>query len=1547
MTADKIQLNTLKQCLMFLEWLKTDEVMQNKVASELHRRISKYFKKDDKHFNLPNVKKGLSDFLTTVSAFYTRLCKDPAPGSYTGKNPNDIVDAFLECLPKFLAAIYFLEYCVNQAFKDLGGGGWQQDWPAWNAGHWRGGDLANYLYAKSGDRKYNSRTGLIPGGLTYGDVRYSNWRDYYQGYNMVGDLGNIMSKGNYNFLRSVFVTSVFSTDRGTAMQNTANAVSLVRTFCDIVKDEHSPDGGDLKKALEAGLKNQVTPRSICWQDLQSHCAQLRDKLTTLFNNEKRFDFTEQSTQLKNLNKEELARETANWMREKLNQVRGKLNGINMNDPAVNDPNKGNLGAYSTNNIFPYGFTLKGRFNMSPKEVKALMQDWREVIDDLKKGNDGLEKLKEILDGTYVGACKMPEPSQKPVPEEKSPATPPKKPEVPPDPTKTGSARPVATKTEATKPVVTKAEAAKPTATKGGEGAQNQGKKAEGAQNQGKKSEGAQNQGKKGEGFPTPQVTDSAAPSPTPGAPGDAGPKGDQGPQGSPVTVTPVPTVTVSPTSQDTISPVQNTVQHQQPVPSPSIPPPPPAPPSTSGAPGSPSQPGQGLPGDGSPGPLPGSPQDSVLTQSPSASSSSPGSTGGRGLGNRVIKMVVKMLVSQQVKAPVKPKQRHYYVGCHGVWWRWGKKQCKSDEYLVKDSGGNEMCFRNPQNPAPTKSYGPNLSPDFLKKLREKEADVLKKAEEEEERRRQQYLQYYYPKTFHQIPTAVESSATMGLDGVDVSNESLYDPGLWWEQRYRNDWNYPKQLVEWTAKKEQEKFERNLEEAKQNVSKQLKDTWILQELRDDDLGHVVVPYIHTSMPLPDPEYPDPLAPKALSLSGSVIDSPPPETDDPVPPPTGDQYDWDIEVVQPHPDAVESALIGIDPYSDVKDDGLVFEKIDRQSDAKQDYVDLHIDVRKPIVQDLVDNPDEYLYSNAEDILRDELKNAESWHGEDKGFSALPKSNFNIEFTPSFLESDGKHDAGITRGTPRKPYDQHIPVFPDSGVCQNPWYVPDASSTTVTPPLSPPPDTDHLPPPDTVREMLCWLVGMAELGYIPFIEDHLKSILTEYNKDVCQPPDALEVTRDPYTLDAARVANTLTEASLYGASVLHRIKHKDNSKAVSVPDFSSEYSKLCYSTDPARLLCQLRDYVYACCHQLEFLRSQCSRKQSYGGWQDCEYGRDIKIPSPLQAFLTDASTSKFETHRFDPCDICLKSRINMGFQKDDFSKDSNDGKHLHTILSPSCGGEDPLLTLSSYLNCLTRRTPRTTGELVSFFHNFGNELHQSSPLGSALSKSHGHCPNWDCLAEEDLQVIEDLRGSAPPISIHDQCHPKTLSTLLGCGIDNVNCPQLMKPITYRAYALYSSSFVHHYLSWVVHLTDRLWESLHRLHQDLEDLQCSKSKALHRCADALPLLYSHGFTPPEGTLQSSLKCSQLIAKLWEVVAGQPIADLMTAMDTFLYGIREPFVYTVFSLWLTATLYILGVLLYRIDALRIRSHLRSPLIATQSLPAAAHVNSLGNFMYL
>ncbi|CDR96608.1 hypothetical protein BBBOND_0305110 [Babesia bigemina] len=175
----------------------------------------------------------------------------------------------------------------------------------------------------------------------------------------------------------------------------------------------------------------------------------------------------------------------------------------------------------------------------------------------------------------------------------------------------------------------------------------------------------------------------------------------------------------------------------------------------------------------------------------------------------------------------------------------------------------------------------------------------------------------------------------------------------------------------------------------------------------------------------------------------------------------------------------------------------------------------------------------------------------------------------------------------------------------------------------------------------------------------------------------------------------------------------------------------------------------------------------------------------------------------------------------------------------------------------------------------------------------------------------------------SSHDYAHPRTLSTLVGCGSDPDNCPPHCSPITYRPYALYSHTFAHTYLSWTVYLPDRLWESLQKLHYDLQKHHdSSKCYSLHQCSTALPLLYLHGFTPPEGQSQSPLTCKQVITMLQETVNGKPIASLMTAMDDFLYRVREPFIYTIVALWSAALLVIANTMLYRLDVLRIRSDL-------------------------
>ncbi|GBE61912.1 ribosome binding protein [Babesia ovata] len=1600
MEKHDIPLNTLKECLMFLQWLHKGggKHRLQEVSQTLYDRIKTHF--DSKFVSVENVEKGLRPFLSAVSKFYERLCYKAEAGKYVTKSAEDISNALLDCHPKFFAAMYFLQYCVNNTFGTLGGGGWEKNYPGWEE-DWRtwygtypksGGDLQKYLRATVGDEKYSKIPGLLPGGFSEGEViYYTLGSGYYQGYNMAGNLEKIVSKGNYNYFRSVFVSSAVA-DTGAAIPNTANALSLVRTFCDIVGEADQKDSGaELKPKLEEGLKRLTTPKSICWKDLQSHCAQLRDKLSKLFNKSKRFDFTGQATGLANLAGTDLAGRTADWLRGNLTTVRGKLDKIDTSDSVVT-LRQDQRGGYFTNNFFPFGFTFRDHMNMQEGEVKRLLEDWRTVIDDLKKktGSD-LERLREILSGENPIGCTKP---------------------PPPPPNVDASA--------------------------------NQGKKAEGTSNQSRDVSSGPPTGK------------SDAPAPALGKDGGSGSVGSTGP------VTPASSGSADASSNQGVQ-RQQVVTQTAPDPPPAISPPSAAggdgPPDKSGPPdqgslggatpgqqpgtsqdpartqtlsasGSGSGPtgaqGTGKVGSGGAGPpggqISGNDVSSVTTTSVSPAAGGGGSNGGGGGGARG--------GEKKGGTTLSPEQQKR-LNDYGAELQAKRKRDEGNMTSIIDKV-NENLEKIQQNKIEG-NVQTNVRKQLLASLQNQNIARSRGG------RRLNWRQPYDPKIITRRTKDVDPFYSSALDGSEVWNKSSRDLYIekrrealeryHEEEKTKREQEYKDRISRLQNRQEadtiraitsREQHEQTVIDALQSLKhikeeeEKLQPAFVGSAVSDSQnpvvssFDGAAVPdisgasrqqqdvanindayaklYVKQARNLQVPPPTIEVAYKPQESADNISDTYPTSLQNQMryatpnvlfdiirpPGPTYDDKDFQSR------GQMASVPIGANPSYDALDDGLEITKVARydnetrdekgfrpkdlsfgvkQNDPHYSYgitpikpkffidradfeisqdledpkIDLHIDASKPIVQDPVDNPDEYLYANDDDVLINKLKNAESWHGEDEGFSVLPKSNFNLEFTPSFLKSDGDHDPGIPRDTPRKPYDQKIPVFPNVDMCQNPWYVPDASSTTVTPTPSPPPSSDHLPPPNTIREMLHWLIGLTQYEYVGMIKERVEDLLRELNEDASQLSDALEVTGDPTQLTASHISNTLTEACLYSANFLYRIKYKDISDDFKTFFEDKEKYAFYYSSNPACLLCQLRDYAYVCYHQLEFLKSQCNRGARHGGWQDYEYGSGLSSPkSPLQAFLTDASDSKFKTHPFDPRDICLKSRVKMGFKEEHLPKTQQTGNVILTILSPSCGGEDPLLTLCSYLTCLTSRTPRTTGELLSFFHHFGNELHDVSSdlskLGSALSKPHRHCPDWDRLAADDLQAINGARGSALPNSIHnhDKDHPKTLSSLLGCDIDNANCPQHLSPITYRAYALYSTAFAHHYLSWAVYLPDRLWESLLKLQDDLNKLQChdSKSKPLHQCDKALPLLYSHGFTPPEGTLQLRISCSKVIAKLEEVANGQPIASLMTAMDEFLHRIRAPFLYTVLALWLTATLYIAHSLLYRMDVLRIRSHL-------------------------
>ncbi|GBE61979.1 ribosome binding protein [Babesia ovata] len=1548
MAKHGVKLITLRDCFEFLHWLHDDSRMQHRVATELVRRYGNSYNRILFTGKLPA---DVSEFLERASTFYKKLVATPIEKSYVNPRANDVTDALLECMPKFLAALYFLLYNVDRWFEAVGGGKWRYNYPGWETTWVRylwdrewGGELQNYLRA-SGSYQFD----VIPGGFGPGEVTYGydygSRYGYWYGESMVDDLQKILYKHNdkYNYFRDVFFTTVISKS-GLQKSNTANVLALVKVFCEIVISVKSPDGV---------LKTAVQKKNTCidWEELKQHCKTLEQQLGKLFNIEG-FSFTGQARRVDELNTDTFAGETAEWFRNNLHEVQHNVKQIDTKFPVDNTRHLNYLQQFATKNIFPYGFIFgKDRYGTLGDAWKTLSDHWPGVIDMLGKNGGGLAELKRILDG---GRCRPPAPPPKPRPRP-APAPRPPRP-ARPAPTQ-GASRTSAGMTTGARHL-------------GGSlsrGSQGSGARGVGGHNRRSMIQvrgGGQNSGKARGPQEMEDTTQGLEVLQEPGAHREAVFQGIRDLLSpNPYNLKMIPSV------------IPNNLHLLPPVLLETLP---------------------SLFSQGARVQF----QQTVLLQTPSVSGSNTGSDGVQGTG-------------QHGGGGAGPPGGGHSVGqtqtpsnnvkkCDGVSMSMnGKSVCYRQPTIPKPT-------------RPSTLYLPSDVEEKIKKAdvayRKKEEEDRRQAEEAWERRRQQMYDQYDSEM-----RQMQQAQLLSVEGFNVSDamdgnalpdvsalvaqkqkeaeERSIRRNIQFLQTIQDDINNnpnsndadsvfmsgtpisePAALVGRPVKQTPNHGQAETDAHKQlqpNSSIVVGDKVLPTRKRAKPLlpvppvgvpmGHAIEPpklprapktlsapkdmldvtgqpITHTALedPLPPPpalKPPEPVEqypPKPVKVdtedmtkylgvseviltksTGSDIAVPPPHKVDTHPPPSLIDA-WTIpnpKRNRPTPPTADVKIpsIEISPDSRIMTESMLDVmgspttatntahplpplsalNLPWQRDDTVSKLPLAVTLKDHDIADLTHVASEVIKIPIAQLTGDSNL-AVSVKQELTGQPVADTMLLNPAHPPIELEIEKRHkteiafDAQIeapptaTQGFTKPPSRTTVPpmewIEPAISMMSLPGKAADAFTVSVDEhdnvinpgaaeflkkfDLNTTPDVYQCQNP---WEMLHWMVGLNQYGYVAIIKKHIEDLLRELNEDASQLSDALEVTGDPTQLTASHISNTLTQACLYSASVLHRIRYKDISTAVSTLDFSSEYSKLYYSIDPACLLCQLRAYAYAyaCYHQLTFLKSQCSRKASDGGWQHCQYGVNVSSPkSPLQAFLTDAPDSKFDTHPFDPCNICLKSHVSTGLR---------------------------------------------------------------------LSKPHDDCPDWDILGDADLNAVKGVRGSATPNSIHrDNDHPNTLSTLLGCGIDDSKCSQLMKPITYRAYAVYSPSFAHHYLSWAVYLADRLWDSLLKLHYDLENLQChdSKSKPLHQCTKALPLLYSHGITPPDGTVQSSLTCSAAVTKLGDVVAGKPIASLMTAMDTFLYGIRAPFLYTITALWLIATLYILHSLLYRMDVLRIRSHL-------------------------
>ncbi|CDR96165.1 hypothetical protein BBBOND_0300700 [Babesia bigemina] len=227
-------------------------------------------------------------------------------------------------------------------------------------------------------------------------------------------------------------------------------------------------------------------------------------------------------------------------------------------------------------------------------------------------------------------------------------------------------------------------------------------------------------------------------------------------------------------------------------------------------------------------------------------------------------------------------------------------------------------------------------------------------------------------------------------------------------------------------------------------------------------------------------------------------------------------------------------------------------------------------------------------------------------------------------------------------------------------------------------------------------------------------------------------------------------------------------------------------------------------------------------------------------------------------------------------------------------------------------------------------------------------------------------------------------SLAMSIACSDQNSQCAPYLYALFADQYTYLASKQCKTYLSWAVYLPWTLWNYLNSLYNSFKDIYCQdwgcrsclradrcrrgqhglvndKTKApnchcssIVECKGAMPTLYKYGFTfgaPAALNGQSGKKtCSNFMEQLNNVLQSTYFQTLFRECDNFLWKIREPFTWTVVALWLLSLLYLLHIMVIRLDLLHIKSHLHSPSshrIAAQSLLAAARVGRLAKISYL
>ncbi|CDR71684.1 hypothetical protein, conserved, partial [Babesia bigemina] len=383
-----------------------------------------------------------------------------------------------------------------------------------------------------------------------------------------------------------------------------------------------------------------------------------------------------------------------------------------------------------------------------------------------------------------------------------------------------------------------------------------------------------------------------------------------------------------------------------------------------------------------------------------------------------------------------------------------------------------------------------------------------------------------------------------------------------------------------------------------------------------------------------------------------------------------------------------------------------------------------------------------------------------------------------------------------------------------------------------------------------------------------------------------------------------------------------------------------------------------------------------------------------SPLMSYLNDCLPGHLP-HQLrtigckTECATCPKSKpgmsclVPLGFRR--FSGQSRTGKELCDTLENFFSN-----SYITTLFCLMPKPPSTLAEHMSFAMNYFGKWQTDTSrningLQVAFEKSMKKLSIHQVEDASNLRsALRDIYGTKhnnepSKLSSHqDSKHADLWSVCLPnetkpCSDLKHQCAPYISSTSSDAYNYLAEKHSDLYLSWAIYLPWTFYSCLKSLLDAFQQIDCGSSgctkcsckpgthgvelnctcNALISCRGVTPTFYQYGFTfgYTKSIYGTDRKyCRNFNTQLSNVLKSDYFTKLFEECDNFLWIIRAPFSYLVLALWLLSFLYLLHIMVIRLDLLHIKSHLHSPSshrIAAQSLLAAGRVNKLGKVFYL